>query len=101
MLLMKNVFQKDLKKKLGEIISLMKAEGSAEYLRTLIRYLMEAGDKITRQDLNQAVKPLFENKKGELMPTIAETLRQEGMQIGLQRGGTSLTLRMLQNDLAN
>ena len=86
MLLMKNVFSKELKAKLGEILGLLRHQGSAESLKTVVKYLMESSDRITREDLQKAVKPLFESKKGEVMPTIAETLRKEGMQVGLQQG---------------
>ncbi|MBI3653396.1 MAG: DUF4351 domain-containing protein, partial [Acidobacteria bacterium] len=56
-------------------------------------------NRVTQEDLSQAVTPLFASKKGEVMPTIAETLRKEGIQIGLrqgrQEGTTALTLRLL------
>ncbi|MBI3654310.1 MAG: DUF4351 domain-containing protein, partial [Acidobacteria bacterium] len=43
-------------------------------------------NRVTQEDLSQAVTPLFASKKGEVMPTIAETLRKEGIQIGLRQG---------------
>ncbi|MBI3653563.1 MAG: Rpn family recombination-promoting nuclease/putative transposase, partial [Acidobacteria bacterium] len=103
MLLMKNVFRKELKEKLSAILSLLRQTGSVESLKTVIKYLTETTAKLTDQDLQEAVKPLFESKGGELMPTIAETWKREGIQIGLQKGRqegrqegtTALTLRLL------
>lgn len=92
MLLMKNIFKKDLKKKLAEIIRLMKAEGNVENLKTVIKYLTETTARLSAKDLQEAVRPLFESKEGEIMPTIAETWKREG----IQQGTAALTLRMLQ-----
>jgi predicted transposase/invertase (TIGR01784 family) len=96
MLLMKNIFRKDLKKKLAEIIGLLKSGGDAENLKTVIKYLTETTARLSAEDLQEAVKPLFESREGDIMPTIAETWRREGMQIGLQQGTAALTLRQLQ-----
>ncbi len=107
MLLMKNIFSKELKQKVGAIIGLLKEQGSAENLKTVIKYLAETTARLSEKDLQKAVRPLFEGREGEIMPTIAETWKREGIQIGLQQGrqegrqqgrqeGTAaLTLRML------
>jgi hypothetical protein len=62
----------------------------------VIKYLAETTARLSEKDLQKAVRPLFEGREGKIMPTIAETWKRGGMQIGLQQGTAALTLRMLQ-----
>lgn len=53
-----------------------------------MKYIINAAPKenINREDLKAAVDEALSHRGGEIMPTIADSLRQEGIQEGMQRG---------------
>ena len=56
-----------------------------EFIQTLLYYLNEATQKVTREDLRAAL--LAQGSEGErMMTTIAQELIQEGIEKGLEQG---------------
>jgi len=53
-----------------------------------LKYIVNAAPtgNISYEDLRVAVDEALPDKGGEIMPTIADTLREEGMQQGVQQG---------------
>ncbi len=61
---------------------------SIEYFETFIRYILNAGKRLTKEDITDIVKSI-ENaypEGSEVVMTLAEQFRQEGMQKGMQKG---------------
>ena len=56
-----------------------------EVLHSVLRYLSNSSEKLTKEHLTQLVEEMFE-QGGETMATIAQQLRMEGEEIGLARG---------------
>ena len=59
---------------------------SPEYLRDVLKYVMETVPDSDPQVFEQTVKEYFTNEMGEEIMTAAQQLRQEGMQQGMQQG---------------
>jgi len=59
-----------------------------EYIETILKYIINAAptENIDREDLKAAVDEALSHRGGEIMPTIADSLRQEGIQQGIQQG---------------
>ena len=78
----------ELKEYFSDILSLLKIlenkKTGLEYLEALLRYIINATDKITKDDLQKAIKTIPQG--GNIMPTIAETWIEEGYQKGIQEG---------------
>jgi len=88
LLVLKYIFTPELKEKLAAIFSLLKdlksKKTGLEYLETLLRYIINATDKITKEDLQKAIESIPEG--GDIMPTIAEQWIEEGYKKGIQQG---------------
>lgn len=59
------------------------------YIDTIFCYIFEAGETITKEEIKQLIKLVETNlskEYGEKVMTIANTLRQEGEQIGYIKG---------------
>jgi flagellar biosynthesis/type III secretory pathway protein FliH len=90
LLVMKHIFQEDLPDILVRVMELL-AELSdkrraLDYVETIIRYVINASDAVSLEELKKIIEQsYFQKKEGELM-TIAEQLRMEGHQRGLQQG---------------
>lgn len=83
------IFNPHLREELNDLVALMfqlsTQRTGLEYIRTILYYLSRATEKITRQDLQQAL--LQQGAEGKkLMNTIAQEFIQQGMQQGLQQG---------------
>ena len=95
LLVMKHIFSEDLPEVLVKVMELL-AELSdktraLEYIETIIRYVVNASEALSLKDLKKIIKEsYFEKKEGELM-TIAEQLRMEGHQSGLEKGHVEAT----------
>jgi len=80
LLVLKYVFHKGLRGKLGDILGLIGdlagKQSGIEYLEVLIRYLAEGADKLSKKDLLKAISQIPEG--GKIMPTIAEQWKEEG-----------------------
>ena len=56
-----------------------------EYIHTILYYLSDATEKVTRAELGQAMRQ--QGREGErVMATIAQEYIQEGLQLGLKQG---------------
>ena len=114
LLILKYIKSAGLGPRLPEIFKLYPRPGqtAGEYFWMILRYLSVASDKLTNEELTQAIKTGFPQQEGGLMPTLAEQWikegmekglqqglekgREEGREEGLQQGAASLTLRLLQ-----
>lgn len=63
-------------------------QSGIEYFETLIRYVFSAGRKLTRSDVNEIIERIETTypEGSELVMTIAEMLREEGMERGIEVG---------------
>jgi predicted transposase/invertase (TIGR01784 family) len=83
------VFNPYLREELPALISLIfklsTQRTGVEYIRTILYYLTEATQKVTREDLRAAL--LAQGADGErIMKTIAQEFIQEGIEKGLEQG---------------
>jgi predicted transposase/invertase (TIGR01784 family) len=82
---LKYVFTPGLNYKLREEIfplffELKDKNKGTEYLEVLLRYLTRSARSLPENELNEAVTQLFEEEGGDLMETIAEKWKKEGME---------------------
>ncbi|MFH1112635.1 MAG: DUF4351 domain-containing protein, partial [Pseudomonadota bacterium] len=110
LLLMKNFFRPDLSKRLKEYFGLidnMEQQTALQFLEAVFHYLGAARERVTPEDVGQALKDSL-GKKGEIyMYSLADKWIDEGleqgMQLGIQQGtqqgmlreAVSLTIRLL------
>jgi predicted transposase/invertase (TIGR01784 family) len=89
LLLLKHIFQPDLRELLPAVIALWytmhEQPHTLGYLEAVIRYVMSAGQAITVEDVRRALEEAAEEGT-ELMGTIAQELLRQGEQRGEQRG---------------
>lgn len=89
LLVLKHIFQPDLRARLPEVIALWytirQRAHALGYLEAVIRYVMSAGQEISAEDVRKALEQVAP-EGGELMGTIAQELLQQGRQQGLQQG---------------
>ena len=89
LLLLKHIFSKELHQRLPEIFTLLqdllKQQTGMDYLESVLRYLGAAGENITEEELNQAVKSAFP-EGGVKMSTIAQKWFEQGQEQGIQQG---------------
>ncbi|MEW6365168.1 MAG: Rpn family recombination-promoting nuclease/putative transposase [Acidobacteriota bacterium] len=90
LLVLKYMHRDDLRDKLPDIMSLArqlsKERTGLEKLATILRYLSQATDKITREDLRSVVEAASWPEGAEMSKTIAEEWIEEGRAEGLQQG---------------
>ena len=92
LLILKYIFREDLREHLPRILRLLRnlseKRTGIEYIETILKYIINAAptENINREDLKAAVDEALPHIGGEIMPTIADSLRQEGMQQGMQQG---------------
>jgi predicted transposase YdaD len=94
MLLLKYIYSEELFARLPGIIRLLNRLSDSRtalgYFETLIWYVSSGAKHLTEQQLVEVVKEIFEEKGGDIMPTIAETWmergRVEGLELGLNKG---------------
>jgi predicted transposase/invertase (TIGR01784 family) len=87
---LKYIFTPELNYRLREeifplFLELKDKKKGTEYLDVLLRYLTRSARDLPEKELNQSVSQLFE-EGGDLMQTIAEKWKREGMKIGEKIG---------------
>jgi predicted transposase/invertase (TIGR01784 family) len=95
---MRHIFSHNLNRKLPEILDIMsksEEQGAIEFLGTVLRYITSASDKVTTEDLREALTGTFPERKNEIMMTLAREWIEEGRQEGRQEGELAVTLRIL------
>ncbi|MDI6793493.1 MAG: hypothetical protein QME81_11615 [bacterium] len=89
LLLLKHIFRGDLRDRFPTILKLLKdlakKRTGLEYIEVILKYILNAAptDNINYEDLKAAVDKAL---GGEIMPTIADSLIEQGMQQGMQQG---------------
>lgn len=92
LLLLKYIFRDDLRDRLPGILGLLRdlseKRTGLEYIETILKYISNAAPEgnISYNDLKIAVEEALPDKGGEIMPTIADSLREQGIQQGIQQG---------------
>lgn len=92
LLILKYIFREDLREHLPGILRLLRnlseKRTGIEYIETILKYIINAApaENIDRDDLKAAVDEALSHKGGEIMPTIADSLREEGIRQGMQQG---------------
>lgn len=92
LLILKYIFREDLREHLPRILRLLRnlseKRTGMEYIETILKYIINAAptENIDREDLKAAVDDALAHKGGGIMPTIADSLRQEGIRQGMQQG---------------
>jgi predicted transposase/invertase (TIGR01784 family) len=85
----KYIYSPELKIKLWEIfklfLELSDKEKVSEYLEVLLRYLFNSPGEFDKDDIREQVTGILE-EGGDLMQTIAQQLRSEGIKIGEEKG---------------
>ena len=89
--IMKYIFNPDLLKEIGKAISIYmesKQDRNAEdFLKAVLLYMMTASSKVNHEDLEKELKKQLQYIGAEnIMMTLAEHYRQEGIQEGWQSG---------------
>ena len=92
LLILKYIFREDLRDRLPGIVRLLgdlsERRTSLEYIETILRYIAGAAPEgnITYKDLERVVEQALPEEGGRIMPTIADSLREQGRKQGLQDG---------------
>jgi predicted transposase/invertase (TIGR01784 family) len=93
LLILKHIFDEDLKERLPGILGLLRdlseKRTGIEFIETILKYLLSAASADTINDYEEikaAVDQALPQTGGEIMPTVADVLREEGRQQGLQQG---------------
>jgi hypothetical protein len=90
LLLFKHVFTPGYEEKLPEILSLLKAllekQTGMQYIETILRYILNTADNLGVADLKHMVEANLSFTQGEVIMTLAERIKQEGIQQGIQQG---------------
>lgn len=92
LLLMKYIFSEDLRDRLPGILGLLKdlskKRTGMEYIEAILRYIVNAapGDNVSYDDIKAAFDEALPHTGGGIVPTIADSLIQQGMQQGIQQG---------------
>ena len=87
---LKYIFTPELNHRLREeifplFLELKDKEKGTEYLDVLLRYLTRSARGLPEKELDESVRKLFE-EGGDMMQTIAEKWKKEGIKIGEKRG---------------
>ena len=90
LLALKYALRPDLRDRLNAILALgvelSHKQSGLEYFATLLRYLVQASDRITENDLQDALEEALPGKGEQVMTTIAEQWLEQGIQRGLKQG---------------
>jgi predicted transposase/invertase (TIGR01784 family) len=102
LLLFKYIFQEDLRERLPEILGLLREleekRTGLEYLETILKYIVNASPigTISYDDLKAAIDQTLPQIGGEIMPTIADTLIEQGIQQGIIQNAQEVVLDNLE-----
>ena len=89
LLILKYIFREDLRENFPEMLSFLRnlseKRTGIEYIETILKYIINAApaENINREDLRAAVDKILPHIGGKIMPTIADLLREEGIQQGI------------------
>ncbi|MCP4133491.1 MAG: Rpn family recombination-promoting nuclease/putative transposase [bacterium] len=90
MLLFKHIRDPDIMEKLPGIFSLLRdildSEGGLRCFEAILRYVFSTVEDITAEKLRTVTEKSLSHKKGEFVMTLAEKLKNEGIQIGKEQG---------------
>ena len=102
LLALKYIFSEELRQRMPDIFKLLhdllERDRAIEYLELFLRYLFNAGNKIEKHDLKNAVTTAFP-EGGVAMSTIAQELIEEGRKQGIQQGFRQGILDAIETDL--
>jgi predicted transposase/invertase (TIGR01784 family) len=71
----------------------------SEYLEVLIRYLFNSPGELNKDEIREQVTNILE-EGGDIMQTIAQQLREEGIKKGIKEEKLETAKRMLSNDFS-
>jgi len=90
MLLLKHIFDQGFSGKLPDIFSLLKdlseKETGLQYFESLIKYVFSNVEDITTEEFKSIISNTLSEEKGDMIMTLAEKLRNEGLEKGLEKG---------------
>ncbi len=101
LLILKYIFREDLREHLPGILRLLRnlseKRTGIEYIETILKYIINAAptENIDREDLKAAVDEALPHRGGEIIPTIADSLREEGMQQGILQSAREAVIDIL------
>lgn len=105
LLLFKYIFSPDLRDRIPGILRLLtelsEKRTALEYIEAVLRYIANAAPdgNISYDDLKTAVEETLPDQGGEIMPTIADALREQGKQEGIQQGMQQGMLQKSRDDV--
>jgi predicted transposase/invertase (TIGR01784 family) len=83
------IYSPELRNKLWDIFKLFLELSDktkvSEYLEVLLRYLLNSAGELPKEALREQVTSILE-EGGDIMQTIAQQLREEGIKIGEEKG---------------
>jgi predicted transposase/invertase (TIGR01784 family) len=90
LLILRHIFDGQLAEKLPEIFALYQVlenqEKALQSLATVLRYLTIAAERVTPEQMRQALEPVLRYEGDKLMSTLAQQWLEQGRQEGLQQG---------------
>ena len=90
LLILRHIFDGRLAEKLPEIFALYRVlenqEKALQSLATVLRYLTVTAERVTPDQMRQALEPALRYEGDKLMSTLAQQWLEQGRQEGLQQG---------------
>lgn len=89
-LLLREIWSPDLTQKLPDILNRLRempdSAAAKELLDALVNYVVTSSDAVTMKDLHAAAEGALDDEGAQTMPTIAQTLLEQGRAEGLREG---------------
>ena len=90
LLLLKHVFRQDYREKIPEVLELLREliekKTGMQYIETVLRYIFHTVEGMGVDDLKPIVDEKLSEEKGGWIMTLAEKVRNEGIEQGIQQG---------------
>ena len=90
LLLLKHVFRQDYREKIPEVLKLLRElvekKTGMQYIETVLRYIFHTVEGMGVDDLKPIVEENLSEEKGRWIMTLAEKVRNEGIEQGIQQG---------------
>ncbi len=99
LLLFRHIFNRELKRRLPDIFQQLSGEPRqtlVEHLKTIMIYLKNAADRVTTEDVKEALTQTSIHSEGDKMDSFFDVWIQQGRLEGWHDGLASMTLRLLQ-----